>query len=199
MSLTLLLHCKSLTATRAFYRDALGFEVGDSPGNTLTATLNGSSLIFTESDLWQSAGSGSLTIYISVADIGRYFEAVKDKLELVWPLQEMVHGSREFGVKDCNGYVLAFQAPAAQTLRRIRKPLVVEDCNLAGSRFSDVNLKDASFQDINLRMSRFRDVNLSGAQFADVDLSNASIVDSRIDGLTLNGVPVADLLRTYKG
>ena len=212
MSLTLLLRCKSLVATREFYRDALGFEVCASPGHTETVSLNGSSLIFTQSDLWNGAGCGSFTVYIAVPDIGSYFEAVKDKLEIAWPLQETSYGSREFGVKDCNGYLIAFQAQAhaqaqaqaqaqarpIDTMRRVNKSLVVDDCNLAGSRFSDVNLENASFHDINLRLSRFRDVNLSGANFTDVDLSNSSIADCRIRGLTINGVLVSDLLRAYE-
>jgi len=124
MSLTLLLHCKSLTATRDFYRDALGFEVRSTPGSTLTATLNGCSLLFTESDLWNGAGSGSFTVYIGVRDIKGYFDAVRNKLEVAWPLQEMSYGSREFGVRDCNGYLIAFQAQATDTMRRVRKSLV---------------------------------------------------------------------------
>ena len=177
----------------------MGFAVTPSAGDTVTATLNGSSLIFTESGLWKDAGSGSLTIYIEVTDIDRYFESVKNKLELAWPLQETPYGSREFAVKDCNGYLIAFQAPACVAIRGANKPLVVEDCNLAGSSFSDVNLEKARFENINLRMSRFRDVNLSGANFADAKLSNASIVDSNIQGLTINGVLVSELFRAYEG
>jgi len=198
MSLTLLLHCKSLPATCEFYRDALGFKVGTTLNNTATVSLNGSSLIFTDSDLWKSAGCGSFTIYIAVTDIGRYFEAVKDKLEVAWPLQEMSYGSREFAVKDCNGYLVAFQAQAATATKRATQPLVVEKSNLPGSRFSDVNLENTSFQDINLRKSRFQDVNLSGATFTDVDLSGATIADCRIKGMTINGVLVSELIRAYE-
>jgi len=199
MSLTLLLHCQSLTATGHYYRDAMGFAVTFSPGNTATATLNGSSLIFTESDLWKGAGSGSFTVYIGVTDIDRYFDIVKNKLELAWPLQESQYGSREFAVKDCNGYVIAFQAQAGGVIRGANKPLVVEECNLAGSRFLDVNLENVSFEDVNLRLSRFRDVNLTGANFTDAKLANASIVDSNIKGLTINGVLVSELFRAYEG
>jgi hypothetical protein len=199
MSMTLLLHCKSLAATREFYRNALGFAVSASADDTVTATLNGSSLIFTESDLWNSAGASAFTIYIPVIDIGRYYDAVKDKLEVAWPLQEMSYGPLEFGVRDCNGYCVAFRATGSDTMQRVSKSLVVEDCNLAGSSFSDVNLENASFHDVNLRMSRFRDVNLSGASFTDVDLSSASIVDSRLTGLTINGVLVSELIRAYQG
>jgi len=113
----------------------MGFDVRPSHGDTVTVTLNNSSLIFTESDLWEDAGPGSLTVYIAVTDIDRYFDSVKDKAEVVWPLQEMAYGSREFGVRDCNGYLLAFQAKADDVMRGVTKQLVVEDSELAGSSF----------------------------------------------------------------
>lgn len=51
MSLSLLLRCRDLDETRRFYRTVLGFEVADSPGPTLTARLQGGTLIFTAQDL----------------------------------------------------------------------------------------------------------------------------------------------------
>jgi uncharacterized protein YjbI with pentapeptide repeats len=188
-----------LTATTEFYRELLGFDVSASRENTVTANLNGSSLVFTESDLWKGAGCGSFTVYIAVTDIGRYFDDVKDKLEVAWPLQEMSYGSRDFGVKDCNGYLIAFQAQASDTVRRINKSIVIKTANVAGSSFSDVNLENSSFQDVNLRMSRFQDVNLSGANFADINFTGASIVDASLSGMTINGVLVTELIRAHQG
>jgi uncharacterized protein YjbI with pentapeptide repeats len=165
----------------------------------VTATLDGSSLIFTESDLWNSSGPGAFTVYIVVTDNDRYFEAVKEKLEVAWPLQQMSHGSREFGVKDCNGYLVAFQARDPHIMQRVNRPLIVEDSNLANSGFSDVNLENASFRDVSLRSSRFLDVNLSGAKFTEVDLSGVSIANSSVKGLTIDGVLVSDLIRADAG
>jgi catechol 2,3-dioxygenase-like lactoylglutathione lyase family enzyme len=199
MSLSLLLHCKSLTATRDYYRDELGFRVNPSPGDTVTAILNGSSLIFTASDLWQGAGAGSFTVYIGVTDIDRYFDTVKNRLELAWPLQDMAYGSREFAVRDCNGYQIAFQAQPRNLIRGANNPLVVDVCNIAGSTFSDVNLENASFQDVNLRMSRFRDINFSGTHITDANLANAAVADSNMKGMTINGVLVSELIRAYEG
>jgi uncharacterized glyoxalase superfamily protein PhnB len=52
------------------------------------------------------------TIYFTVPDADSYFATVKDKVAIAWPVQNMPYGSREFGVKDCNGYHLAFQQQA---------------------------------------------------------------------------------------
>jgi uncharacterized glyoxalase superfamily protein PhnB len=40
--------------------------------------------------------------------VDEYFEAVKDRAIVRWPLEDMSYGTREFAVKDCNGYTLAF-------------------------------------------------------------------------------------------
>ena len=41
-------------------------------------------------------------------NIDEAWEALKDKTEVVWPIQDMEHGMREFALKDCNGYTLVY-------------------------------------------------------------------------------------------
>ena len=108
MSLTLLLRCSNLEETRTFYQSVLGFNVTDAAG-TITAANHGGKLIFTTQDLWQSPPVFSGTIYFTVPDADGFFASIKDTVTLVWPIQDMPYGSREFGIKDCNGYYLAFQ------------------------------------------------------------------------------------------
>ncbi|HWN05790.1 MAG TPA: hypothetical protein VNO53_01390 [Steroidobacteraceae bacterium] len=48
------------------------------------------------------------TQYFHVAEVGNLYESVKDKADLVWPLEAMEYGTLEFGVRNCDGYVLAF-------------------------------------------------------------------------------------------
>jgi uncharacterized glyoxalase superfamily protein PhnB len=45
---------------------------------------------------------------ITPVDVQIFFARVKDRVEIVWPLEKMDYGSREFGVRDPDGYVLAF-------------------------------------------------------------------------------------------
>ena len=113
MPLTILLRCRDLEETRQFYQSALGFNVRDSAEGTLTAEQQGGTLIFTPGDLWESPPGFSGTIYFTVQDADDYFASVKDKATVLWPIQDMSYGSREFGVKDCNGYHLAFQQQQA--------------------------------------------------------------------------------------
>ncbi|MFO1205919.1 MAG: bleomycin resistance family protein [Burkholderiales bacterium] len=108
MTLTLLLHSRNLEETREFYGSMLGFNVRDSAGDTLTVERGGGRLIFTTGNLWSDAGFAG-TIYFTVPDVDGYFASIRDKVDVAWPLQDMSYGSREFGIRDCNGYYLAFQ------------------------------------------------------------------------------------------
>lgn len=108
MSLSLLLRCQDLEQTRAFYRDALDFEVGEA-ADPLAVEGHGAGLLFTCEDLWKCGPVCSGTLYFSVPDVDAYYAAVRDRAPLAWPLQDMPYGSREFAVIDCNGYYLAFQ------------------------------------------------------------------------------------------
>ena len=112
MALTLLLRCRDLAETREFYRSALGFDVRDTAEGTVTAERSGDILVFTASDLWGGPPGLSGTIYFTVADVDGRYARVKDKATVAWPLQAMPYGSREFGIRDSNGYHLAFRQQA---------------------------------------------------------------------------------------
>lgn len=43
-----------------------------------------------------------------MGDVDRYYEEVKEKAIVRWPLEDTTYGTREFAVKDCNEYTLAF-------------------------------------------------------------------------------------------
>lgn len=109
MALTLLLRCNDLDETREFYESVLGFTVLASAEDTLTVAKEGGEIIFTATDLWEKPPGLAGTIYFALTDADSYFASVREKAEVAWPLQEMPYGSREFGIKDCNGYHVAFQ------------------------------------------------------------------------------------------
>ena len=51
---------------------------------------------------------GSLTFYVQVEDVEDLFEKLKDKVTIIKGMQTTFYGMREFYIRDCNGYVLAF-------------------------------------------------------------------------------------------
>ena len=81
-------------------------------------------------------------------------------------------------------------------------------CNLSGSKFDDVNLQGTLFNNINLSESTFTDINLTGTQVENVNASNvtfhcvkfegAAIDRCLLDGMTIDGVLVTDLIAAYK-
>ena len=47
-------------------------------------------------------------LYVYPDNVNEAWDALKDKAEVAWPIQNMEHGMREFALKDCNGYTLVF-------------------------------------------------------------------------------------------
>ena len=70
----------------------------------------------------------------------------------------------------------------------------IEHRDMGGALFNDLNLQDAEFVDINMRGASFHDLNLAGAKIERCDLTDVQIADCRIDGLTVNGKAVSELL-----
>ena len=83
-------------------------------------------------------------------------------------------------------------------LEQTKQCVEARDADMSGSKFTDVNLKGAAFKDVNLAEVTIHDANLSGLRISQADLSGASIVESLTDGMTINGIAVADLLAAYE-
>ena len=72
------------------------------------------------------------------------------------------------------------------------------DVNLSGSTFKDVNLAEAQFEDANLSGWRVRNANLAELRIENADLRGAVITDSLTTGMTIDGIPVMDLVAAYQ-
>jgi uncharacterized glyoxalase superfamily protein PhnB len=48
------------------------------------------------------------TLYFDTEDVRQLYKRIREKVDLVWPLEAMDYGTVEFGVRDRDGYVLAF-------------------------------------------------------------------------------------------
>ena len=98
----------NLQQTIKFYKENLGFECrGTYPDgeNPCWASLwNGDiEIAFSTHD---KALSMTGTIYLYVENVDASWEHLKDKVEIVYPPDNFEYGMREFGIKDCNGYIL---------------------------------------------------------------------------------------------
>lgn len=108
MPINIYLACRNLKQTRDSYQALEGFETIDSEMNTCTVQFEDCAFIFFESGPDDPPPSFTGTFYLFVRDVERCWATLRTKAEVDWPLQNMSYGTREFAIKDCNGYRLAF-------------------------------------------------------------------------------------------
>ena len=93
-------------------------------------------------------------------------------------------------------------------LKGIRQRIEALDADMSGSTFTDVslsgcafkgvNLSGAAIADVNMSGWRVNDVNLAGLRISNANLAGASIVESWTDGMTIDGIAVADMIAAYR-
>ena len=91
---------------------------------------------------------------------------------------------------------------------QVHQRVEATQCCLSGSRFADVNLSNSSFDDVNFSAASIRNANLAGWRVQDVnfswlqitnaDLRGASIAHCLTEGMTIDGVAVADMMAAYR-
>ena len=108
MSISLLLQCHDVQITKSFYEEILEFDVFDSDDNTCTVEKDGAQIKFTSDNLSGEYPQCTGIIYFFVDDVENYYNSIKEKAIIKWPIETTNNGIREFGVKDYNEYTLAF-------------------------------------------------------------------------------------------
>ena len=106
-----------LAQTIRFYVDLLGFTVAAQwPANNPTDCIldNGHvHLAFTtDPNHWYPDPIVSGQFWIEVDDVLALHSSVVGKVPIEWGPEVYSYGRLEFAIKDCNGYTLAFSAPA---------------------------------------------------------------------------------------
>ncbi len=51
---------------------------------------------------------GSIMLYIQMTEIRKFYENIKDKVNVIKGLEKTFYGATEFSILDINGYVLTF-------------------------------------------------------------------------------------------
>ena len=59
-------------------------------------------------DLYKTRDGGVWDAYIRMRGVREFYDSIKDRIEILRPLQKQFYGDWEFEVKDLNGYVLVF-------------------------------------------------------------------------------------------
>ena len=97
----------------AFYTGVLDFTVAwqaanDGGGENCMLQGGAANLLLSTGSHLGNKPHFTGTLYFHMAGVREFFEKVKHRAEIVWPLETMDYGQTEFGIKDCDGYTLAF-------------------------------------------------------------------------------------------
>jgi catechol 2,3-dioxygenase-like lactoylglutathione lyase family enzyme len=100
-----------------FYTDVLGFSVAwqaphDGGGENAMLAAGVTSLLLSTGAHLGDRPQFTGTLYFNMTGVGEFFDRVKGKADVVWPLETMDYGQREFGIRDPDGYLLAFAEAA---------------------------------------------------------------------------------------
>jgi catechol 2,3-dioxygenase-like lactoylglutathione lyase family enzyme len=107
------LKVSSLQRAIDFYTQVLGFslrwhEPNDGGGENAMLEAGAANLLLSTGSHLGDTPHFTGTLYFDMTGVEEFFHRVKNKVEVVWPLEVMDYGQREFGIRDPDGYTLAF-------------------------------------------------------------------------------------------
>jgi uncharacterized glyoxalase superfamily protein PhnB len=100
----------SIDETILFYRDTLGFECVNRMDGWAALRKDDVEIMVSLPNAHEPFEKPELTgsLYFNVADVDACWEQVKDKVNVIYPLENFYYGMREFAIRDNNGYILQF-------------------------------------------------------------------------------------------
>jgi uncharacterized glyoxalase superfamily protein PhnB len=102
-----------------WYTGVIGFTIvwrapGDGDGENCMLNDGDVDLLLSTGSHLGDKPSLSGTLYFHMDGVEKFYERVKDRVDIVWPLETQEYGLREFGVNDPDGYTLAFAEEVRQ-------------------------------------------------------------------------------------
>jgi uncharacterized glyoxalase superfamily protein PhnB len=96
-----------------FYAGVLGFTVlwraaNDGGGENCMVRAGAVELLLSTGSQLGGTPQFTGTLYFDTTGLQEFHDRVRDHVEFVWPLETMDYGQREFGIRDRDGYTLAF-------------------------------------------------------------------------------------------
>ena len=96
-----------------FYTAVLGFSVAwqagnDGGGENAMLRAGATSLLLSTGSHLGDKPQFTGTLYFHMDGVEEFFGRIKSRVEVVWPLETTDYGQREFGIRDLDGYTLAF-------------------------------------------------------------------------------------------
>src|SRR5690349_14934931 len=95
-----------------FYTGVLGFVVcwrapADGGGENCMLQAGAADVLLSTGTYLGDRPQFSGTLYFDMDGVADFYERVRDRAHVVWPLADMEYGQREFGIRDPDGYTLA--------------------------------------------------------------------------------------------
>jgi catechol 2,3-dioxygenase-like lactoylglutathione lyase family enzyme len=102
-----------LSRSADFYTRILGFELqwrtpDDGDGEMAMLAAGDVALLLSTGSHLGDIPRFTGTLYFDMQGMTEFYEQIKDQVELIWPLEKMDYGQTEFGLRDPDGYTLAF-------------------------------------------------------------------------------------------
>jgi uncharacterized glyoxalase superfamily protein PhnB len=106
----LMLAVNNIDETVAFYRDLLGFECANRMDGWAALQRDDVEIMISLPNAHEPFEKPTLTgsLYFSTSDVDALWNQIKDKANVVYPLESFYYGMREFAIRDNNGYILQF-------------------------------------------------------------------------------------------
>jgi catechol 2,3-dioxygenase-like lactoylglutathione lyase family enzyme len=119
LSIMPVLKVSNLQRSLAWYTGVLGFRAEgrssqDGGGENCFVRAGDTELLLTTGSHLGDAPAFTGTLYFSVVGVDEVFGRVEGRPEIVWPLEVQEYGTREFGIRDPDGYLLAFAEEIAR-------------------------------------------------------------------------------------
>lgn len=107
------LRVADMNRAAAFYTAVLGFAVrwrepDDGGGENCMLESGTVRLMLSTGAHLGEAPRFSGTLYFDMEAVEPLWERAREVCDVVWPLEDMDYGTREFGIRDPDGYMLAF-------------------------------------------------------------------------------------------
>jgi uncharacterized glyoxalase superfamily protein PhnB len=96
-----------------WYTEILGFDAqgradDDGGGEYCFVRAGSVEVLLSTGSYLGGAPTFTGTLYFHVKGVDALFARVRGRADVVWPLEQQEYGTREFGIRDPDGYMLAF-------------------------------------------------------------------------------------------
>jgi uncharacterized glyoxalase superfamily protein PhnB len=104
------LYVNSIDETILFYSNTLGFECVKRLDGWAALRKDNVEVMISLPNAHEPFEKPMLTgsLYFNSADVDALWDEIKDKANVVYPLESFYYGMREFAIRDNNGYILQF-------------------------------------------------------------------------------------------